>query len=131
MTDYPDIPLALSEVPDHLIDAWSAALSHDGVVDAIMYGEWPCCHELEARAYPGQPTHHSAPPVQPCSCVYHVARTPDDGVLVVPAPRPVAGYAHADLFMFEPTPYAVWYPRCPVLSWFTIRRTCPHHGWQA
>lgn len=46
MTGYPDVPMSLDEVPDELVDAWSAALSHEGIVDALMYGEWPCCREL-------------------------------------------------------------------------------------
>ena len=83
--------------------------------------------QLEARAYPGQPTHHSAPPVKPCTCAYHVVTTPEDGHLVVPARKPTPGLWEPDPFEVEYT-YAVWYPRCPVLSWFTIRRTCPHHG---
>lgn len=86
--------------------------------------------QLETRAYPGQPTHHSTPPVRPCTCAYHVMNTPEGGYLVVPAYRHGLTYAdpleegHND----EEWTYAVWYPRCPVLSWFTIRRTCPHHG---
>lgn len=40
------LPMSHEEVPDHLIDLWSAAWAHDGTIDAIMYGEWPCCREL-------------------------------------------------------------------------------------
>lgn len=85
--------------------------------------------QLEAHAYPGQPTHHSAPPVRPCTCTYHVAITPAGGYLVVPTPRPVVAYLEAEQ-LDNPEPWAIWYPRCPVLSWFTIRRSCPHHGHQ-
>lgn len=99
----------------------------------------PCCpwcqradtathHQLEAHAYPGQPTHHSAPPIRPCTCAYHVMNTPADGYLVVPSYR--SPFSYNDTGHEDDWTYAVWYPRCPVLSWFTIRRTCPHHGWQ-
>ena len=84
--------------------------------------------QLEARAYPGQPTHHSTPPVKPCTCAYHVATTPADGYLVVPAYR--SPFSYHDTGDETDWTYAVWYPRCPVLSWFTIRRSCPHHGRQ-
>jgi hypothetical protein len=101
------------------------ALAFGLEVTTIMLGWAP--RQLEAHAYPGQPTHHSAPPVKPCTCAYHVVNTPEDGLLVVPARKPTPGPWEPDPFEVEYT-YAVWYPRCPVLSWFTIRRTCPHHG---
>lgn len=81
--------------------------------------------QLEARAYPGQPTHHSNPPVRPCSCRYRVAYTPADGALVVPAP-----HHHPEGDDLDPYGYAIWFPRCPVLSWFVISPRCPHHGRQ-
>lgn len=88
--------------------------------------------QLEARAYPGQPTHYSTPPVRPCTCAYHVMSTPEGGYLVVRTVRPYAGILLEEVDEHDDTTwsYAVWYPRCPVLSWFTIRRTCPHHGRQ-
>lgn len=106
------------------LEAFSTAARHHWAIDAIMRGvplPWPARLQLEAHAYPGQPTHHSAPPVRPCSCAYHVATTPHGGYLVVPVPRKTDDELEG--FGFE-----VWYPRCPVLSWFTIRRSCPHHG---
>lgn len=84
--------------------------------------------QLETRAYPGQPTHHSAPPVRPCSCAYHVVQTPADGHLIVPTYHHSPGLTLEDEHDEGAWFYSVWTPRCPVLSWFTIRRSCPHHG---
>jgi hypothetical protein len=115
------------------LEAFITAARHHWAIDAIMHGypiPWPARLELEAHAYPGQPTHHSAPPVRPCRCIYHVMNTPESGYLVVPAPSPTTPYdVDPDPLELEYT-YAVWYPRCPVLSWFTIARHCPHHGAQ-
>lgn len=112
------IRLELAGIPQYV--ATMRALAFGLEVRTIMLGWAP--RQLEAHAHPGQPTHHSAPPIKPCTCAYHVATTPHDGYLVVPSPpKPDT----VDGLSFE-----VWYPRCPVLSWFTIRRTCPHHGWQ-
>lgn len=40
------LPVDPDEVPDHLWDLWYAAWEHDGIIDAIWYGEWWCCREL-------------------------------------------------------------------------------------
>jgi hypothetical protein len=118
-------------IPTRLeLETFQIAARHHWAIADLMYGSplpWPARLQLEAHAYPGQPTQHSAPPVRPCTCAYHVMNTPEGGYLVVPARKPTPGPWEPDPFEVEYT-YAVWYPRCPVLSWFTIRRTCPHHG---
>lgn len=40
------LPYSIEDVPDDLVELWAAAWAHDGIVDALMYGEWPCCREL-------------------------------------------------------------------------------------
>jgi hypothetical protein len=106
MTDYPDPPIRLDQVPEHLVDAWYEAWAHWGIVDALWYGEWPCCRELEPPRrppswYPGQPD----PPrvrVARCACIY------------------VRRYAPARLDGV----------RTSVLdhTLFLINEQCPHHG---
>lgn len=57
------LPWDADEVPDDLMDLWAAAQAHDGTIDAIVYGEWPCCRELTTGCrckeapgwYPGRP----------------------------------------------------------------------------
>lgn len=122
------------DLPDWSFAVWWAAYDHVSEVGYIMTGErWYAppnlyAHQLEARAYPGQPTHHSAPPVRPCSCAYHVVQTPADGRLIVPTYHHSPGLTLEDEHDEGAWFYSVWFPRCPVLSWFTIRRSCPHHG---
>lgn len=108
-----------------LVSGHLAGLVFELVILRLMHGWAP--RELEARAYPGQPSHTSTPAVRPCTCAYHVAITPADGHLVVPAYPSTAAYLEEEHDEGNWT-HAVWYPRCPVLSWFTIRRSCPHHG---
>lgn len=104
VVDWADwLPVSYEEVPDHLIDLWSAAWSHDGIVDALMYGEWPCCREITTGPTP-RPT--PPPPTPPCTCRY--------GLWYIPgAPGPyrrvdVPGVGkRAHTFAFKISPFCV------------------------
>lgn len=76
MTDYPPVPYLLDDVPDHLFEVWSIVLGHEGVIDALMYGEWFCCRELTTGCrcreapgwYPGRPAVDGCPLHKPHRC---------------------------------------------------------------
>lgn len=114
------LPYNYDDVPDDLVDLWAAAWAHDGIVDALMYGEWPCCRELTQHAYPGQPATRTRPPTKPCTCWYLCL---------------VCGLDLTHAWCKQDGVDLTWcyHPASPVphrATGFRINPTCPHHGRQ-
>lgn len=103
-----------------MLDRWQLEVMFKFATDAEMAGRtvawlllwavhWD--HQLEEHAYPGQPTHHSAPPTQPCRCWY--------GCLS-------CGITLPDLYCCAPPNAPSYHPA----TGFIINPRCPHHGHQ-
>lgn len=121
------LPYNSDEVPDDLLDLWDAARMHYGIVDALWYGEWPCCRELPPGRTrpPSWLGHRDACPTQwhepcdcdlpprttPCTCHYHVGK-------VFSAYATVNAEGHYRPVLREPH----------LESRFEINPRCHHHG---
>lgn len=119
------LPYGIDEVPDDLLDLWAAAWEHDGIVDALWYGEWPCCRELPPG--PTRPPswlgHRDACPTQwhePCDCDLPPRTTP------CTCRYAVARSAYSHIQNWEGSVLSM--EGLEVISWFTINSRCHHHG---
>lgn len=113
----------LSQYPGHVErvlelvrQAWGHELT-PAQVAMVRTRLWPD-PELERHAYPGQPSHRSAPPVQPCTCWYLCL---------------ICGLDLTHAWCKQEGVDLTWcyHPASPVphrATGFRINPHCPHHG---